>query len=71
MGMEAEFILLKSTDPVQALNHHHWTATGGLPSGATETNILHEIAEALLGSGVDLQMYHPEAAPGQVRLSIA
>jgi len=68
VGIESEFILLKSTDPVEAGNYHQWTASGGLLSGAIETTVLHEIAESLSVSGVDLEMYHPEAAPGQVSI---
>ncbi|KIJ35489.1 hypothetical protein M422DRAFT_34638, partial [Sphaerobolus stellatus SS14] len=65
VGIETEFILLKSTDPIEAVSYHDWTSTAGLLSGAVETTVMQEIAETLITSGVELQMYHPEAAPGQ------
>ena len=66
VGFETEFILLKSTSPIQAVNNHGWSHSAALPSGSVEAKVLHEIAEALLSSGVELQTYHAEAAPGQV-----
>ena len=66
VGFETEFILLKSTNPVVAVNNHSWTASNGLPSGSVESRVLREIAESLEKSGIELTMYHAEAAPGQV-----
>jgi glutamine synthetase len=66
VGFESEFILLKSTNPVQASNIHSWSATNGIPSGSAEAVALKEIADSIQASGIELQMYHPEAAPGQV-----
>ncbi|KAK0434015.1 hypothetical protein EV421DRAFT_1365739 [Armillaria borealis] len=65
VGFETEFILLKSTNPVEAVNYHHWSASGGLPSGGIETKVLREISDSLIKAGVDITMYHAEAAPGQ------
>jgi glutamine synthetase len=68
VGFEIEFILLKSTSPIQAVNAHAhgYSLSVALPSGSVEAKILDEIAEALESSGVELQMYHAEATPGQV-----
>ena len=66
VGFETEFILLKSTSPIQAVNTHSWSSSKKLPSGSVETKVLDEIANALQKSGITLQMYHAEAAPGQV-----
>lgn len=66
VGFETEFILLKSVDPIEAVNIHDWSASAGLPSGSVEATVMQEIADSLEGSGVELQMYHAEAAPGQV-----
>lgn len=66
VGVETEFILLKSTSPIEAVNSHGWSNSPKLPSGAVETQVLQEIAQCLQASGVELQMYHAEAAPGQV-----
>ncbi|SJL03811.1 uncharacterized protein ARMOST_07168 [Armillaria ostoyae] len=65
VGFETEFILLKSTNPVEAANYHAWTASNGLPSGAVESRVMRDIVESLLKSGIEVTMYHPEAAPGQ------
>lgn len=70
VGFETEFILLKSIEPIEAVNIHDWTASGALPSGSVEATVMQEIAKSLEGSGVELQMYHAEAAPGQVMTSI-
>jgi glutamine synthetase len=67
VGFESEFILLKSTKPIEACNYHGFSATNGLLSGSTEALVLREIADSIQASGIELQMYHPEAAPGQVR----
>lgn len=50
-------------------NVHSWSATAGLLAGSLEAKILHEIAEALKRSGIPLQLYHAEAAPGQYEVS--
>jgi glutamine synthetase len=71
VGFETEFILLKSTDPVEAVNNHGWSNSAATASGTKEALVLEEIADALQASGVELQMYHAEAAPGQVKGSFA
>ena len=68
MGFESEFILLKSTSPIDAVNYHGWSNSPALPSGSVEAQVLQEIAVGVMKSGIELQMYHAEAAPGQVRL---
>ncbi|EPQ54931.1 glutamine synthetase/guanido kinase [Gloeophyllum trabeum ATCC 11539] len=65
VGVETEFILLKSVDPIEAVNNHGWSNSPALPSGAVETKVLEEIADSLQEAGIELQMYHAEAAPGQ------
>lgn len=68
VGFESEFILLKSTNPVEAANYHSWSASNGFLSGSTEALVLREIADSIQASGIELQMYHPEAAPGQYEM---
>lgn len=68
VGFEAEFILLKSTRPIEAANHHAWSTADGFPSGKVATIVVEEIADVIQESGLELQMYHAEAAPGQVRI---
>lgn len=67
IGFELEFILLKSTDPITPISEHTWSASEGLYSGTLESKVLEEIVLALQAASIDVQMYHAEAAPGQVR----
>jgi glutamine synthetase len=66
VGVETEFILLKSTDPISAVNDATWSASRGLLSGSVAEKCLEDIADSLLSGGIELLMYHAEAAPGQV-----
>lgn len=66
VGVETEFILLTSTDPITAVNNAPWSASRGLLSGSVAEKCLEDIADALQRGGIDLLMYHSEAAPGQV-----
>ncbi|OJA19831.1 hypothetical protein AZE42_11259, partial [Rhizopogon vesiculosus] len=65
VGFESEFILLKSTNPIEAVNTHGYCISSALPSGTKETEVMEEIAQGLVNSGVELMMYHSEGAPGQ------
>ncbi|KAL4073510.1 hypothetical protein J3A83DRAFT_4090859 [Scleroderma citrinum] len=65
VGFETEFILLKSTNPIEVVNNYGWSETAATGTGSTELSILEEIAEALAKSGIELQMLHSEEAPGQ------
>ncbi|KAF7967791.1 hypothetical protein HWV62_33029 [Athelia sp. TMB] len=65
IGFETEFILLKSTNPIEAINKHDWAVTQALPSGSLEYKVMEEISQALIDAGIELQMYHSEAARGQ------
>lgn len=66
VGFETEFILLTiSQSGIKAPNNHGWSRTAALASGTTELTVLEEIADALTTSGIELQMFHSEAAPGQ------
>jgi glutamine synthetase len=66
VGVETEFILLKSTDPVVPVAYASWSASRALLSGSVAEKCLEDIAGALQHGGIELQMYHAEAAPGQV-----
>jgi glutamine synthetase len=66
VGVETEFILLKSTDPVVPVAYASWSASRALLSGSVAEKCLEDIADALQNGGIELQMYHAEAAPGQV-----
>ncbi|KAE9404814.1 glutamine synthetase/guanido kinase [Gymnopus androsaceus JB14] len=65
IGCESEFILLKSTNPVQPLSVHNWSASDGLLAGSKGAEIMEEIADSLQASGIKLEVFHPESAPGQ------
>jgi glutamine synthetase len=68
VGFETEFILLKKTGDksIQAVNDHPWSATRALLSGSPEAACLEEIALVLQDCGIQVEMLHAEAAPGQV-----
>lgn len=68
VGFEIEFILLKSTFPAAAVQSlEHYSASLALPTGSIQEIVLEEIVESLEGSGIEVVMFHPEGAPGQVR----
>ena len=69
VGVESEFILLSATRPEPVfVNYADWSCSAKTRTGSTEARVLEEIAECLIGAGIELQMYHAEAAPGQVRV---
>src|ERR1700761_2662829 len=68
VGIETEFVLLRSTDPIIAVNNTLWSTTSSLLTGAPETRCLEEIVDALQVSGVNVLMYHAEAGPGQYEI---
>jgi glutamine synthetase len=67
VGFETEFILLTSTSPITTIhNLQGYSNSLALPTGSLAEKVLEEIVEALELSGIEVQMYHAEAAPGQV-----
>ncbi|GJE98647.1 glutamine synthetase [Phanerochaete sordida] len=65
-GFEHEFILLSATKPkIVPVNEADWSVSSKMPCGAVETTVMEEIAMKLAEAGIELQMYHAEAAPGQ------
>lgn len=67
VGFESEFILLSQTSPqIVPVNRADWSVSSKLPSGSVEAKVMEEIAECLIEAGIEVQMYHAEAAPGQV-----
>ena len=69
IGFESEVIFLTSVDPIKACNDQSWSVSQALPTGSPETRAVEEIADILTRNGL-LDMYHSEAAPGQVRINI-
>ncbi|KAH9918703.1 glutamine synthetase/guanido kinase [Epithele typhae] len=66
VGVESEFILLKQTRPAPVFAAiGDWSCSSKTRTGSAEAAILERIATCLLDAGVELQMYHAEAAPGQ------
>lgn len=65
IGFESEFVLLKKPSPIEVVNAHGWCSSAAFPSGTIETQVLKEIGDCLKISGIELQAYHSEAAPGQ------
>ena len=66
VGFETEFILLKSTYPIEPISIHAWTSADALRSGTAPTKVVAEMVDAIELSGIEVQIYHAEAAPGQV-----
>lgn len=67
VGFESEFTLLSATAPkIIPVNNSDWSLSSKLPVGSVEATVLEEVALNLEGAGIELQMYHAEAAPGQV-----
>jgi glutamine synthetase len=67
VGFESEFILLKSTKPVEASRSYpSWLSVDALLSGTVESKVIKEIADNIQAAGIGLQTYHGESAPGQV-----
>lgn len=67
-GFETEFILLKSTDPIEPVDHHDYSTASSLYADSVTSKVLAEIASSLQHGGVELQLYHAEAAPGQFEI---
>ena len=67
VGYEIEFNLLSSTDPIVVVNQFGYSSSLALPSGSVEAKVMRGIADALNEGGVELQLYHSEVVPGQVR----
>ena len=68
VGFESEFILLKNTNPIEAINDHGWSIAQAFASGTTGAQVLDEISGALTMADIEVQQYHSEAAPGQYEI---
>lgn len=69
-GFEHEFILLSATSPkLVTVNDAGYSCSAKSRTGTVEYVVMEEIADALQAAGIELQMVHAEAAPGQVDLS--
>ena len=67
IGFEIEVIFLESFEPkIKAVNDHGWCVSNAILAGQKPAIVLEEIAMALETAGIELQMYHSEAVPGQV-----
>ncbi|KAI0826976.1 glutamine synthetase/guanido kinase [Trametes gibbosa] len=68
-GVESEFILLRGTQPAfDFVNDAGWSCSAKTRTGTVEAAVLEEIARDLVAAGVEVQMYHAEAAPGQYEM---
>ncbi|KAF8905216.1 hypothetical protein CPB84DRAFT_1771927 [Gymnopilus junonius] len=65
VGFESEFVLLKSSRPFLTVGAHAFSTSESLRSGDIATKVMNDIAKAVQASGIELQLYHGEAAPGQ------
>ncbi|KAH7108273.1 FLU1-II [Auriculariales sp. MPI-PUGE-AT-0066] len=71
MGFEIEVIYLNSVIPMVTPNDYSWSLTKATPAGSKISEALEETANALREMGIELEMYHGEAAPGQYELVLA
>jgi glutamine synthetase len=71
VGAETEFTLLKSIEPeIVPVDHHDWSRSSATFAGSVGSKVLEEIADALQAAGLELEMYHAEAGPGQYEVVI-
>ena len=47
------------------MDYHDWSRSNATLAGSVAFKILEEIADALQTAGIQLEMYHAEAGPGQ------
>ncbi|KAI0365975.1 FLU1-II [Pilatotrama ljubarskyi] len=66
LGVESEFILMSATEPEPVfVNYADWSCSAATRTGSVQSVVLEEIVSDLLAAGIEVQMYHAEAAPGQ------
>ena len=71
VGVETEFMLLKSTEPeIVPVDYHDWSRSNATLAGSVGSKVLEEIADSLQTAGLELEMYHAEAGPGQYEVVI-
>lgn len=70
MGFETEFLLLSSTAPPTLPNNHGYSSSLALPPSSNLSSCLEEIASHIMdpATGIELETYHSEAAPGQYEI---
>ncbi|KAJ7634911.1 hypothetical protein FB45DRAFT_477249 [Roridomyces roridus] len=71
VGVETEFILLKSVEPLEPVNVHEWSTSAGLLTGSIQAVVLEEIADSIQAAGITLEVYHAESAPSQFELVVS
>ena len=47
------------------MGYHDWSRSFATLAGSVGSKVLEEIADSLLTAGLELEMYHAEAGPGQ------
>ena len=67
VGFESEFVLLRSMKSVEPLTEHDPLTTKAFIAGSPQEKVLEEICDGIKMSGIELQLYHAEGAPGQVK----
>ena len=69
VGFESEFVLLSSIHPLTPIDTHAFSTAASLRAGSVQSKVLGEIAKAVQEAGIELQLYHGEAAPGQYEVT--
>lgn len=47
------------------MDYHDWSRSSATLAGSVASKVLEEIADAIQTAGIELEMYHAEAGPGQ------
>ncbi|KAJ8515870.1 hypothetical protein ONZ45_g6764 [Pleurotus djamor] len=71
LGFETEFTLLSSTSPIQVPNDSRWCTSASLHTGTPEAKVITDIIDALVVSGVEVQVVHSECGPSQYEVVTA
>jgi glutamine synthetase len=59
-------MLLKSIEPeIVPVDYHDWSRSNATFVGSIGFKVLEEISDALQTAGIELEMFHAEAGPGQ------
>jgi len=65
-------MLLKSIEPdIVPVDYHDWSRSSATLAGSVASKVLEEIADSLQAAGIELEMYHAEAGPGQYEVVMA
>jgi len=72
VGFETEVIFLEDgVWPPMPISNHAWSTSLALRSGSVAKAIIEEIYDVLADTGIEVQQFHGESAPGQYEIVTA